>query len=128
MAERSGLSRFHAGVALAHGDLTCAACHAPDDRTQLRLADDQRLAFSDVQQLCRQCHGPQYRDYTHGAHGGMRGYWDLSRGPRARNACITCHGAHQPAYPLVQPEPPPRDRFLKPAVAQAHPSEETPHE
>jgi hypothetical protein len=112
LAERSGLARMHAGVTLAHGELSCATCHPLDDRTQLRLADDTRIVFTEVQRLCRQCHGPQHRDYERGAHGGMRGYWDLGRGPRERNACVMCHAAHAPAYPLVVPAPPPRDRFL----------------
>lgn len=112
LVARSGASSFHAGVALRHGGLSCDACHAPEDRTRLHLADGERIAFGDVMRLCGQCHGPQLRDYEHGAHGGMRGYWDLSRGPRERNSCIVCHGAHEPVYPLVIPAPPPRDRFL----------------
>jgi len=114
LVERAGLQGFHDGVTLRHGALSCNSCHAPVDRTRLRLADGEEIAFPEVMRLCGQCHGPQLRDYEHGAHGGMRGYWDLSRGPRERNSCVVCHGAHQPAYPRVIPAPPPRDRFLKP--------------
>lgn len=113
LAARAGASAFHLGVELRHGGLRCDACHAPTDRTRLRLADGEELAFPEVMRLCGQCHGPQLRDYQHGAHGGMRGYWDLTRGPRERNSCVVCHGAHEPAYPKVIPAPPPRDRFLE---------------
>jgi hypothetical protein len=117
LVERSAAAVFHVGVTLDHADLPCAACHDPLDRTRLRLADGSRIEFAEVMRLCGQCHGPQQRDYDHGAHGGMRGYWDLSRGPRERNSCVVCHSPHQPAYPQVIPAPPPRDRFLKPRAA-----------
>ena len=57
--------------------------------------------------LCAQCHGPQFRDYQHGAHGGMTGYWDLTKGGRMRNNCIDCHDPHAPKYPTVTPGPRP---------------------
>ncbi len=113
IAGRAGAPEdFHAGVRLAHGTLTCNSCHDPADRTRLRLADGTSLALAEVMQLCGQCHGPQVRDYERGSHGGMTGYWDLSRGPRVRNSCVACHGAHEPSYPKVVPAAPPRDRFL----------------
>ena len=55
--------------------------------------------------------GPQRRDYDHGAHGGMQGYWDLRRGPRTRNHCVECHDVHSPAFGAFRPMPAPRDRF-----------------
>jgi hypothetical protein len=103
---------FHAGVELAHGALSCSSCHDPADRTRLRLADGTPLPMAEVMQLCGQCHGPQFRDYERGSHGGMAGYWDRERGPQLRNSCVACHAAHQPAYPEVIPAAPPRDRFL----------------
>lgn len=63
-------------------------------------------------ELCRQCHGPQARDYDHGTHGGMTGYWDTTRGPRLRNHCTDCHDAHSPAIVPVMPAAPPRDRYF----------------
>jgi formate-dependent nitrite reductase cytochrome c552 subunit len=62
-------------------------------------------------ELCAQCHGPQYRDYKAGAHGGMTGNWDLSRGPRVRNHCVDCHEAHAPRYPGTRPVLRPNDRI-----------------
>jgi formate-dependent nitrite reductase cytochrome c552 subunit len=105
------LDRFHQGLKGAHGNLACVACHNPQEGYgSLRLADGRPLPYPDVMQLCAQCHGPQYRDYQHGAHGGMTGHWDLSRGGRTRNNCVDCHDPHSPKYPTVRPVAGPRDR------------------
>lgn len=112
IADRSGPpERFHAAVELSHGALLCESCHA-SDRTLLHLADGRELEFGDTMALCSQCHGTQRRDYDHGAHGGMNGYWDLRQGPRLRNNCVDCHAAHAPAYPSFLPTFPPNDRFF----------------
>jgi hypothetical protein len=103
----SGLVGPHAGLTLQHGSLRCAACHEGTHRHQLHLADGRSIPL--VQAMC---HGPQKRDYDHGAHGGMRGYWDLSRGPRERNHCVACHDPHAPAFGKFAPVQGPRDRFL----------------
>lgn len=106
------LTQFHRGLTVAHGDNTCASCHAPGNPPALHLATGERISLADAMRLCAQCHGPQYRDYRHGAHGGMLGYWDLSSGPRSRNHCVDCHDPHLPKIPQVVPMPAPRDRFL----------------
>lgn len=111
-ASTSDLDEFHQGLAVAHGDLTCLSCHNPDDYNSLKLASGQSVEYSSVMTLCAQCHGPQYRDYLYGAHGGMTGYWDLSRGSRQRNNCVDCHDAHAPAFPRMTPTFKPIDRFL----------------
>jgi hypothetical protein len=114
------LDQFHQGLELEHGILRCGACHSERAPTRLHLADGRQLERSQAMELCRQCHGPQYRDYEHGAHGGMVGHWDLSRGPRTRNHCIDCHDPHAPQIREVIPAPPPRDRFFGgPASAAA---------
>lgn len=100
---------FHQGLVYAHGGQSCLSCHHADDYDSLRLADGRKLAFADSQQLCAQCHGPQTRDYQHGSHGGMRGYWDKAKGDRTRNTCLDCHDPHAPAYPAWTPVFPPRD-------------------
>jgi hypothetical protein len=103
---------FHQGLVGKHGDLACSACHSPaDGYATLRLADGRSLPYSEVMVLCAQCHGPQFRDYQHGAHGGMTGYWDLGKGHRVRNNCIDCHDPHAPKYPVVAPALKPVDRF-----------------
>lgn len=108
----SPLTSFHQKLVGNHGQLSCNACHNPaDGYTSLRLAQGTSVPFSEVITLCAQCHGPQYRDFQHGAHGGMNGYWDLSRGSRVRNTCIDCHDSHAPKYPTVAPARGPHDRF-----------------
>ncbi len=107
------LDEFHQGMGFSHGNLTCLACHNPKDYDTLHLADRTALEFQQVMSLCSQCHGTQRRDYDHGAHGGMTGYWDLSRGPRVRNNCVDCHSPHQPKFPKMNPTFKPRDRFLE---------------
>ena len=108
------LLHFHQGLTMAQGDLTCVSCHDSRDYDQLRLADLTSVTFPDVMMLCSQCHGPQRRDYDHGAHGGMSGYWDLSRGKRVRNGCTACHDPHAPAFRKMLTAPGPRDRFAAP--------------
>jgi hypothetical protein len=104
---------MHGSVTLAHGDLSCASCHDPDDRSLLRLANGNTLAMADAMQLCAQCHGSRFVDYQHGAHGGMTGHWDLSRGDRERNHCLDCHPAHAPGWAQVEPVFPPNDRGVR---------------
>lgn len=106
------LKEFHQSILVAHGNLNCLSCHNESNYDQLKLADGTAVEYPDVMQLCAQCHGPQMTDYLHGAHGGMAGYWDLSRGPRVRNNCVDCHHPHQPAFPSMQPAFKPFDRFL----------------
>ncbi|HNC98732.1 MAG TPA: hypothetical protein PKW90_21545, partial [Myxococcota bacterium] len=102
---------FHTGVDLKHGSLGCSHCHSVD-RSLLHLADGTEIAIREVTQLCTQCHGPQARDYKQGLHGGKAGYWDQSRGPVQRNACVVCHAPHEPAYGAVVPTFEPKDRFM----------------
>lgn len=108
------LDEFHLGLTFKHGTLSCLSCHNADDYDSLKLADGTPLEFSESMTLCAQCHGPQFRDYQHGSHGGMTGYWDLTKGPRTRNHCTTCHDAHAPAYPQLTPVFKPSD-VAKPA-------------
>jgi len=103
---------FHQGLVYDHGHLSCLTCHNAENYDSLRLADGRTLPYPDVMNLCAQCHGKEYRDYQMGAHGGMTGYWDLSRGPRHRNNCIDCHDPHHPTFQGMMPAPGPRDRFL----------------
>jgi hypothetical protein len=99
----------HAGLRFRHGTNRCASCHDPADALRLRLADGRSIPMTEALTLCAQCHGPQARDYAHGAHGGMNGYWDLRRGGRLRNHCTDCHDPHDPAFPSFLPMPAPLD-------------------
>ncbi len=107
------LDEFHQGLKKQHGKLSCLSCHNADNYDTLRLADGSAVPFENTMQLCAQCHGPQFRDYRNGSHGGMTGYWDLQRGPRTRNACNVCHDPHSPAYPQLIPVFPPKDVELR---------------
>lgn len=106
------LVQFHTGMTFAHGQVPCASCHVvrPGKAPSLHLADGREVPMTDAMDLCAQCHGPQFRDYGHGAHGGMNGAWDLSRGSRERNHCVDCHDPHLPRIPRVLPAPRARDR------------------
>ncbi|MBX3272502.1 MAG: hypothetical protein KF729_19745 [Sandaracinaceae bacterium] len=108
-AEEAGAP--HTGLEVEHGTLACASCHDSERPDRLRLASGHVAPMREAMLLCAQCHGTQHRDYQHGAHGGMQGYWDLSRGDRVRNHCVECHAPHRPAYPRLRPLPPPHDRF-----------------
>lgn len=114
------LRDFHQNMSLAHGNLTCYMCHNPDDTDTLRLADGQPVQYQNVMTLCAQCHGVVAKDYARVAHGGMSGYWDLTRGERIRNNCIDCHDPHVPQFPKMQPTFKPRDRFLTPSGHDVH--------
>lgn len=112
IASAEDLQEFHTEFEYAHGGQTCISCHAPGGYDRLRLADGTEIPYESVMRLCRQCHGPQARDYDNGAHGGWSGHWDLESGPRVRNHCVHCHDPHVPAFPRMLPTFRPIDRFL----------------
>ena len=123
-ATAEALQSFHKGLTVRHGTLECGSCHDPAaPSARLRLASGKSLPIADALELCGQCHGPQLRDYRAGAHGGMSGYWDLSRGPRERDHCVDCHDPHAPRYVGGHPVHQPRDRFLTPKHDPARSSE-----
>jgi hypothetical protein len=107
------LDEFHQGLQVNHGKLACYACHNPDQSDALRLADGSPVAYRDVMTMCSQCHSAQATSFAHGAHGGMNGHWDLSRGSQTKNNCIDCHDPHAPSYPKMVVGFKPRDRFLE---------------
>lgn len=104
------LKEFHQGLSVLHGNLACASCHEPGEPLALHLATGEKLELAETMTLCSQCHGTQRRSYDNGAHGGMNGHWDLSRGPRLRNQCVHCHDPHMPKIPQVMPVLAPIDR------------------
>ncbi len=112
-ASGEDLDEFHQGLSISHGGLSCLSCHNPDDYGSLHLSGGARVEFSSVQTLCAQCHSKTVESYEHGAHGGMTGYWDLTRGGRIRNGCLDCHDPHAPAFPQMMPTFKPIDRFLE---------------
>lgn len=114
--------QFHKGLSFQHGHLTCISCHTtrPFQAPMFHLSDGSEIPTQEAIRLCTQCHGPQYRDYQHGSHGGMNGYWDMSRGSRLRNHCVDCHDPHVPRFQSSRPVLPPRDRFLDSLSTQRH--------
>ncbi|MEO8270949.1 MAG: cytochrome c3 family protein [Aureliella sp.] len=112
------LDEFHQGLQFNHGQLSCYSCHNPENADVLRLADGTVVEYADVMLLCTQCHSKQAESFAHGAHGGMNGFWDLSRGPQTKNNCIDCHDPHAPNYPKMIVDFKPRDRFLDPPKAE----------
>lgn len=110
------LDEFHQGMTFKHGEIACYACHNPDDSDALRLADGTAVAYENVMTLCSQCHSKQAESFAHGAHGGMNGHWDLSRGPQMKNNCIDCHDPHAPSYPKMIVGFKPKDRFNEPST------------
>jgi len=110
------LDEFHQGMTCDHGSIACYACHNPNDSDVLRLADGSSVAYENVMTLCSQCHGMQADSFTHGAHGGMNGHWDLGRGPQRKNNCIDCHDPHAPRYPKMIVGFKPKDRFNAPSI------------
>ncbi|MBK8476144.1 MAG: hypothetical protein IPL39_07455 [Opitutaceae bacterium] len=132
LALRAGedLKEFHQGLAYQHGAQSCLSCHNATNYDTLRRADGTSVDYPRVIELCAQCHGPQYRDFRAGAHGGMTGHWDLACGPRERNTCVDCHDPHAPAFPKVRPVFAPIDRgaVQQAQRAAAHPVPESRHE
>ncbi|MGB7326730.1 MAG: hypothetical protein WBD31_17780 [Rubripirellula sp.] len=108
------LDEFHQGFQFNHGTIACYSCHNSQNADSLRLADGTQVEFADVMTLCSQCHSKQAESFAHGAHGGMNGFWDLSRGPQTKNNCIDCHDPHAPAFPKMIVDFKPRDRFNDP--------------
>lgn len=106
------LRQFHQGLTFQHGDLSCAHCHVEGARSHdtLHLATAEKIPMVEAMRLCAQCHGPQFRDYTRGSHGGMEGSWSTALGPRTRNHCVDCHDPHAPRFQGGMPVLPPRDR------------------
>lgn len=108
------LDEFHQGMTFDHGKIACYACHNPGDSNALHLADGKSVAYENVMTLCSQCHSKQAESFAHGAHGGMNGHWDLTRGPQMKNNCIDCHDPHSPTYPKMVVGFKPIDRFNAP--------------
>ena len=114
------LDEFHQGLEFSHGQLACYSCHNPNNSDTLRLADGSMVEYGEVLTLCSQCHSKQAESFAHGAHGGMNGFWDLTRGTQVKNNCIDCHDPHAPKYPQMIVTFKPKDRFNSSEDSNAH--------
>jgi len=105
----------HSEIALKHGiNDRCLNCHHPTNRDAFTGDGGEELPYNQPYRLCARCHGPVYRDWTHGAHGRSEGYWDKSLGKQRRALCIECHDPHQPPFPPMPPAPPPNTLRMGP--------------
>lgn len=109
--DRHDLVAEHTEMVLAHGlNSRCLNCHNDDDWETLRDYQGTVVGFADSELLCRQCHGPKYRDWVGGAHGRPNGHWDPSKGDSVRATCVQCHDPHKPMFEPIAPAPAPRER------------------
>lgn len=98
----------HCEVTTDHGlSDQCLDCHDRDNRNLLVLSGGRTVPFAESSRLCAKCHGLTWRDWQRGVHGRTVDYWDTSRGPSRRLACIECHDPHAPAYQPMRPLPGP---------------------
>lgn len=110
----------HSGIRLRHGINTrCLNCHHPTNREAFVDDFGEEIPWDQPQKLCSKCHGPVYRDWQHGSHGRINGYWDTAQGPLVRLKCIQCHDPHHPPFqPLASAPPPGILRGKAPHVAE----------
>jgi hypothetical protein len=96
----------HKEIVLSHDEANrwCLDCHDAQDRDRLRLASGKLIEFAESYRLCGQCHGPEFRDWRHGAHGKRTGAWS---GKKQYLLCAHCHNPHSPQFKPIVPEPPP---------------------
>lgn len=116
----------HRDVILAHGiNDRCLNCHHRTNRDSFVAYDGSQIPYDQPQLLCAKCHGPVYRDWTHGVHGRTNGYWSTSFGPLDRKKCIQCHDPHTPAFGSMRPAPGPNTLRMGDQSPKAHDFEET---
>ncbi len=105
------VAKEHPDIVMGHGshgrNNNCFNCHNETNLVLLQPRDGRELKFEDSPKLCGSCHGPTYRDWEAGAHGRISGYWDRSKGPIERKACVNCHNPHSPRFPSRKPAPGP---------------------
>ncbi len=107
----------HSQIVLNHGiNNSCANCHAKEDRERLVLLDGSSIPYAEAEMLCRQCHGPVYRDWTLGTHGKTVGSWEVGSSDAYRLKCTECHDPHSPRFEAIEPLPGPNSlRMGEPA-------------
>jgi mono/diheme cytochrome c family protein len=112
-AQRRVLEDEHTDIELTHaaGQRWCLDCHDTENRDVLRLANGEKVPFTESYRLCGQCHGDKYRDWRAGTHGKRTGMWD---GQKQYLLCAHCHNPHSPRFnPLIPLPPPARPEDIK---------------
>lgn len=98
----------HTEIQLGHGlNTRCFNCHHPTNRDVFVNDFGGEIPWNQPQLLCSKCHGPVYRDWQHGSHGRINGYWDTTRGAQTKRRCIECHDPHHPSFAPLPPAPGP---------------------
>ena len=98
----------HSEIVFDHGiNEGCFNCHYRENRNMLVLRTGEQVPFTQVERLCRQCHGTTYRDWQKGMHGKTLGYWNQTKGQSRRLRCSECHDPHAPAFDAFVPLPGP---------------------
>lgn len=117
----------HMGIHLAHGiNSRCLNCHHAVNREAFVDDYGEEIPWDQPQLLCARCHGPVYRDWQHGSHGRINGYWDTSRGEQVRLKCVRCHDPHQPPFAPLPSAPGPHTLRVTPHSGDDHTNEPNP--
>lgn len=120
-AETTRTLTQHREIELQHGINTrCFNCHHPTNRDAFVDDYGDEIPWNQPQRMCAKCHGPVYRDWQHGSHGRLNGYWDVAQGEQIRRRCIECHDPHQPQFPALAPAPGPRTLRMGPQEYGLH--------
>lgn len=98
----------HTQIDLDHGSNDrCLNCHRRENVGGFADHDGSEIPYSKSEDLCRKCHGPKFRDFRAGIHGGTSGYWNGSADASPRATCIGCHDPHSPRFKPIKPAPGP---------------------
>lgn len=104
------LSSYGKEIVMNHmpeGD-KCIICHQAKMPNQLLLRDGSKIASTQVDVLCGQCHGIKHRRWVDGMHGKVVDSWKAEN--RKRLSCIACHDPHNPKFPNYEAKAPPHLR------------------
>jgi len=111
----------HAEIHLAHGMNTrCLNCHHPLNRETFVDDFGEEIPWDQPQLLCAKCHGPVFRDWQHGSHGRINGFWNSALGEQVRLKCIECHDPHHPPFPPLASAAGPKTLRTLPHQGGAH--------
>lgn len=82
----------------------CSICHSSQSPNKLVMLDGTVLNYQNAPQLCGQCHGSIYIDWSQGIHGKKI----LSPATKIKKLqCSECHNAHSPQFKKMKADPPP---------------------
>lgn len=98
----------HADIDFDHGlNQSCLNCHNSSNSDAYINHEGMEIPGDQSSMLCAKCHGVTFREWEVGVHGLLSGHWDDSFGPRKKLDCVQCHDPHNPAFPVMKPDPAP---------------------